>query len=319
LERIAPAWRELLARAPAPSTFQTFEWNAEWFAAFGDGELQLWTERADGSIEAILPLYARGDGRTVLIGTGNSDSLEAVAAPQYDLQALVYRAVGEAHRQAQIVDLERVPADSRLLAADAGMSVDDRRVPADPCPVVSLPESESAVNASLAGEFRRSLLQSQRRAERIGALTFQLAGGDAAQHVLDELFALHGRRWAERGERGVLSDPAVQQFHRRVAARLDKSGQLRLLRVCIGSDVAAVYYGFQTGRHAAAYLGGFNPRYASVSPGTLAIREAIHCAIEDGANCLDFLTGREAYKYAWGAVDRPHFTRLLAPTPTPPH
>jgi CelD/BcsL family acetyltransferase involved in cellulose biosynthesis len=211
------------------------------------------------------------------------------------------------------VDCERVPAGSGLLAADAGGSVDDRRAPADPCPVVALPQSDATVEATLERQFRRSLLQSRRRAERIGALAFQLAHGDTIQAALDDLFALHGLRWTQRGERGVLEDSVVQRFHRRVAARLDRSGQLRLIRVCIGGDVAAVYYGFQTRRRAAAYLGGFNPRYASVSPGTLAIREAIHCAIEDGAECFDFLAGREAYKYAWGAVDRPHFTRLLEP------
>jgi CelD/BcsL family acetyltransferase involved in cellulose biosynthesis len=61
------------------------------------------------------------------------------------------------------------------------------------------------------------------------------------------------------------------------------------------------------------YIGGFNPRFGGVSPGSLVVREAIRCAIGDGAMSFDFLAGQEAYKYRWGAVDRPFFTRWISP------
>jgi CelD/BcsL family acetyltransferase involved in cellulose biosynthesis len=38
---------------------------------------------------------------------------------------------------------------------------------------------------------------------------------------------------------------------------------------------------------------------------------AIEAAAEEGAREFDFLRGREAYKYRWGARDRPTFGRRL--------
>jgi Acetyltransferase (GNAT) domain len=53
------------------------------------------------------------------------------------------------------------------------------------------------------------------------------------------------------------------------------------------------------------YLTGFDPALAQLSPGRLLVARALERAGDDGAFELDFLRGREPYKYEWGAVDRP--------------
>ena len=65
------------------------------------------------------------------------------------------------------------------------------------------------------------------------------------------------------------------------------------------------------GARAYHYLGGFDMRYAKLSAGTLAIAAAIDDARARGVTTFDFLGGREAYKYAWGATDEPRYRRLL--------
>ncbi len=61
------------------------------------------------------------------------------------------------------------------------------------------------------------------------------------------------------------------------------------------------------------YLGGFDPALRAASPGAVLLARVAEEAIRSGLRRLDFLRGREAYKYAWGAVDRPAVRRVLAP------
>src|SRR5690606_34442189 len=129
------------------------------------------------------------------------------------------------------------------------------------------------------------------------------SAADDVAPLLRELFRLHGDRWSERGQPGVLADEPVRQFHLRAAAGLAAQGALRLYALRFDGEVAAVYYGFLHHRRAYVYLTGFDPRFARLSLGTVLLGHAIEQAIRDGATEFDFLRGREAYKYRWGARD----------------
>ena len=52
------------------------------------------------------------------------------------------------------------------------------------------------------------------------------------------------------------------------------------------------------------YLSGFDPGFAFESPGTILLAHMIEEAAREGRSEVHFLRGGEAYKYAWGGVDR---------------
>jgi len=58
-------------------------------------------------------------------------------------------------------------------------------------------------------------------------------------------------------------------------------------------------------------LSGFDPKFASISPGTLLIGHAIEQAMADGSQAFDFLRGVERYKYLWGAHDTATYRRSV--------
>jgi CelD/BcsL family acetyltransferase involved in cellulose biosynthesis len=103
----------------------------------------------------------------------------------------------------------------------------------------------------------------------------------------------------------VLADERVQAFHREAAAGLLARGALRCYGLRVDDRLIGVYYGFADGRRAYYYIGGFDPACAALSPGTLVVAHAVEEAVREGARAFDFLRGREPYKYAWGATDRP--------------
>jgi CelD/BcsL family acetyltransferase involved in cellulose biosynthesis len=121
---------------------------------------------------------------------------------------------------------------------------------------------------------------------------------------LDALFALHQRRWEQRGERGVLAEPRVQAFHRAALPGLMAAGIARALTLDIDGRAVGAYYGFQHRDRAYAYIGGLDPEFEEASPGALTIEAAMQRAASEGAREFHFLRGREPYKFAWGARDR---------------
>ena len=73
----------------------------------------------------------------------------------------------------------------------------------------------------------------------------------------------------------------------------------------------AVGYMVTAKNRAYDYITGFDPDVAALGAGTVLVGCAIEAAVEERAREFDFLRGREAYKYRWGAHDRPTFGRWL--------
>jgi CelD/BcsL family acetyltransferase involved in cellulose biosynthesis len=77
----------------------------------------------------------------------------------------------------------------------------------------------------------------------------------------------------------------------------------------------AALYGFQERETFYCYMQGFDSAHAGLSPGVMLVGGVIEDLTRRGVKRVDFLRGREPYKYWWGARDREAFRRTLAPAP----
>jgi CelD/BcsL family acetyltransferase involved in cellulose biosynthesis len=143
----------------------------------------------------------------------------------------------------------------------------------------------------------------RRRAAKCGEVDFERATGDNCSEFLNELFQLHRDRWRTKNGEGVLSDPAVRDFHLAAAQKAASAGALRLYRMKLNRQVITVLYAFAGGKSTYYYLSGFDPAFDKLSPGTLIVGHAIEEAIAEGHRWFDFMRGQENYKYAWGALE----------------
>jgi CelD/BcsL family acetyltransferase involved in cellulose biosynthesis len=316
LGRLRPEWERLWQRDPNATPFQSASWQMAWWRHFGTAEPLLVIARRNGDLVGLLPLYLlREPGCTKLlpIGVAVSDYIAIVVDPcAGDVGDILTEAIAGIKDWDECWLPDLVP-DAALARARAGSGLQVRTTAATPCPVLELPVIAGTLDAVARRKTLRDLRQVRARSAAVGGARIEVVGGDRLDIALDDLFSLHEQRWRSRGEAGVCVDPRLQAFHREAARGLLAQGMLRLYRLWIGSAVAAVFYGFAAKGVVYAYLGGFDPTLPRLSPGAQIIAYAIAEAIAEGATQFDFLRGGEAYKYAWGAVDRPkisrHFTR----------
>jgi CelD/BcsL family acetyltransferase involved in cellulose biosynthesis len=290
-------WWDLWRRDPAATPFQSPAWLLPWRRHFPDGRSIVVTWRRAGRLVGLLPLFEH-EGRHLPWGAGTSDRLGGLFDPLIEVSEIA-RAIAALPLP---VDLFQLPADSPLLNMPAPPDWGDQRVPAESCAVLALP-------ACPGKKMEQNLRYYRRRAKQAGASAPQRADDPD----IDELAALHTRRWRLRDEPGIFADRRVLAWLREALPALQRRGLLRFYTTGIGSRMAAALCVLAAKRRAFYYIGGFDPEYASLGLGTVLVGHAIGEAEREGDISFDFLRGREPYKYRWGAVDEATYARRLAP------
>ena len=320
LEKLRDEWTALWERCPRATPFQHPDWLLPYCRPFGVQDPWAVLLRRRERLVGIAPLvvYRRGEERVAtLLGTGISDYQDVLLEP--DLAGSGAEAILEhlaRHRDRwDVCELEQLREESPLLEVRPPNGWREQDDPQDVCPVLRLPAHVEELSAVVSPSLRDNLRYYRRRAERLGPVRFESATDQNLDELVEILLRLHRARWAERGQEGMIVGH-LEGFHREVARRFLARGVLRLDVLRIGDRAAAAYYGFLTHGRAYYYLGGFEPALKHLSVGTLVVGRAIEQAVHEGAAEFDFLRGREAYKYAWGAADRPVYRRRLDPGAT---
>lgn len=317
-------WERLWGQVPGATPFQSPRWLLPWFKHIARGTPATIAVRsaAGGELVALAPLYMHLDpatGRRHLfpIGIATTDYLDLLVKPGWEEPAVrcIASHLGEHAAHWDVLEFPRLRRASLLgLVRPDGC----RReiAPGEPNPVLVLNAPCGGCGLPIPASMLQNIRYYDRRAARAGGLAYETADAHSLPALLDALFRLHARRWTERGESGVLNDESVRGWHREAAPLLHAAGLLRLYALRLDGEVIAVLYclaDVAPGRERRHYyyLGGFDPRWRSLSPGTLLVAHAIERAVADGAAVFDFLRGAEPYKYRWGAVDQPMYTLRL--------
>ncbi len=312
LEALRAEWGDLWARSPDATPFQSPEWLLPWWRWFGGEGLWTLALRWSGTLVGLAPLFVwkdpeSGMRQVTLLGNGVTDHGDVLLDPAVGAagaDAVLGHLAAHAGRW-DVCDFRDLPAGSPLVRARLPGGLAARVEEEEPCLALDLPDSLEKLRDSVPPKLLGNLLYARRRAARTDAFEVECATPDTADAHFGILLRLHRARWDARGGRGVLDGPGVEAFHREVAAGFAARGWLRLYILRLGGREIAAHYGFCAKGRAFYYVGGFDPEWKKLSPGTLAVGHAVEAAVREGAREFDFLRGRESYKYAWGAVDRP--------------
>lgn len=317
LEALRPEWSALWERSAAATPFQSPEWLLPWWRHFGGEGLWTLALRSGERLVGLAPffLYTAPDGvrQVTLVGNGITDHLDLLLDPAHEEAgaAAVLAHLAARRERWDTCDFRDLPAGSPLLRAPLPEGVREEATEEEPCPALALPDAADRLEEAVPAKLLKKLDYYRRRAGREGPVRVEGVEERGADALFGELLRLHRARWESRGEEGVLSDPGVEPFHREVLAGFHARGWLRLYALRVGERVVAAHHGFVARGRACYYIGGFDPDFDTLSPGSLMVRHAIEEAVREGAREFGFLRGPEPYKYAWGAEDRPQYRRRL--------
>lgn len=305
LRALSSEWNELFAQCLSATVFQNPAWLLAWIESFLPSHLAVVELRSSGKLAALAPLliYPRGEERVLAFaGGGVSDYLgwllrEQPGVNESELADALLRALLEIPNWT-VLDLTDLRGGSAVLNSRIG----EFARPHDTCFVLDLPRSRDELLHAFSKRQRANLRNAESRLRRIGDGRVELATGETLSEALDDLFQLHTSRWERAGQSGVLHQPDVQQFHRRAAPELVQEGILRLYRLRLGQRTIAVVHSMFLRETVYCYMQGYDPEFASVSPGTLLMFHVLVDAVSCGMRRFDFLRGEEPYKLHW----RPH-------------
>jgi CelD/BcsL family acetyltransferase involved in cellulose biosynthesis len=296
LESIRDEWSDLCDRSPRATPFQRPEWLIPWGRTFPPGEPWVLAVREGGRLIGLAPLlvYPNEGKRTVAFcGGGVSDYCDVVADEEEAVAAILAHLATRRDRW-EIADFEPLPGDSPLLRAPEGHT--EVR---DVCPGIDLPERVEDLGQVVPTRQLANLRKYRRKAGALGEL--RLHDGPWEER-LEILLGFHAAR---RGE----SD--ADAFHHEVAAGFHARSALGMYLLCLNGDPLAGLYGFREKDTFYCYMQGFNPEWAKLSPGAMVVGAAVEECIRQGVRRVDFLRGREPYKYWWGATDRETFRKTF--------
>lgn len=314
LTELVPEWWELWRQVPTATPFQSPPWLLAWWETFGPGRMLTVAVWDDQNLVALAPFYLETGTlglRLLPIGISLSDYSDILADPD---ATAAFDAIADwlaRCRSWETCEIGGLLPNAAALALPCPLNCGDSTADDESCPVLDLftGPKDAGAHPAIPALQRRKLRMARHRLERGPSSTVLSTQDLSADEWLDVLITLHGARWRERAMPGVLADPQVQAFHRRVLPEFISIGIARLFALKIGNDIAGVYYGFSHRNRAYAYLGGFDPRFSYYSPGTVLLGHAIEDALRNGAREFHFLRGREPYKRAWGAHDQKTFRR----------
>ncbi len=297
LDEFWPDWDALWRRQQATTPFQSPAWLRPWWLSFGTDEPRIVLLHGGNALRAALPLY-RFERKLLPIGIGTTDYIDALCDGDRSAQDSL---LGTALRDSDVIrcDIPDLPEGALLRSARSPRGWIRETWPGPPCPVLSL-QPEPAIPSSM----RRDIRQARHRAKRAGGFSVRRATSATCEATLDTLIRFHTARWRARGTPGVLSDARTQQFLRRAAVALQRSGLLRLETLLIADVPAAAIFALVHRQALYFYLGGFDPEKSFHSPSLLLMAHMIEEAACESRIEAHFLRGGERYKYAWGARDR---------------
>lgn len=307
LERLTEGWECLESGVTSP--MQHFIWARAYAGAFPDARLRLLVVGPTERPRAIAPLVERAAPFHVLEMLGVRQLHEPMDFIYADRRAFGSLARAMLELGAPL-HLSRVPADSPASATLRRACKGHgwlRAVPDEGCPSLALgpgwKEPESQFNARRRSDFRRA----QRHADKIGKVSYQIIAPRPGElePLLDEAYAVEAEGWKGAAGSALTVDRERGAFFRTYARAASRKGILRLARMRIGEETAAVQLAVEWGRRFWLMKIGYREKFSHCSPGNLLMLETVRHAARRGLSSCEFLGRVENWTRLWTQSARP--------------
>ena len=316
-------WENLLEESNQDVYFLSWNWNWLWWKIYAPPSSRLYLVvcyNKSGQLVGLAPLYWRQIftagvphlGEALYLGTGipitTSEYMNLIARRGYERE--VGQAIASFILGDKTVDrlwLSEIPITS--------MTLPHFREALGPRQVVLVTNRSHYIDTGVDwNTFKQGLGKSSRtkldRCTRRLFKTFEcefrcVQNAEELDSAIVELIQLHQARWHFKGESGSFALPGVEELLAGAMRSSFREGRLRVWTLSLDGRTAAVLLAFVSTGIAHYFQGGFDPKYASFSLGTVMFGLCIGACIEaDDINAFDFMGGDASYKEHWTKLGR---------------
>ena len=295
----AAAWPPLGAAGFA-IPMQTRAWMQARLRLIGQPPaLRLLAVRTGDAIDAIAPLFRHGRWlRELPLLFEPSDLVWSTPESLRRLAAALAA-------QPQPLYLERVPADSPTIAALRrayalrGML---RLRPAMPTPFIELGEGARGVDACLNAGRRSDLRRAERRAQALGAVSYELhspAGEDELASLLAEAYTVEARSWKAAEGTALTEDRTQGDFIASFAREAARDGILRIALMRIDGRAVAMQIAVQWRNRFWLLKTSYDKSCSRCSPGQLLMLHTLRHAIGERLLSYEFMGVMDEWTRLW--------------------
>ena len=304
LEPLIGEWNDLLL-ACGGTVFDTPEWILANIESFPPLRAEVLVARSEGNVVGVVPMAIRKGRRDLTYRSWG----ELASLPHADYGSLLVRENSASTVAGAILD--RFSRESDVSALHLGHLPNDRSF-GRAFPLVARqqgfkPQTREAYvvrrmalddKADLPSLMDRpSLNKRERQLTRLGDVRFRAVTDWHA--ILDDLevfFALHVRRFREKGMTSPLESPGMQRFYAALVRRLGPQRAVILSSLDLDGTPAAMRFSLCFGGTIHLYAATFDPALSRYSPGILQLRRLVEYAPEVGVTTLDLGIGDSQHK-----------------------
>lgn len=313
-------WDKVLARIDA-NPFITPEWmGVSFMYFFKEGRLRLYALEESEKLVGVFPLAIKSMDSFIYVTTTSfydvTDYIDIIVSQRHRSIFLehVYKDLyGLSLGKGFVIDLPGIPGNSPTLWAlkrlSEEMDLEYKQYELTRSPYLVLPETFENYLFNLKSKDRHEIRRKVSRAHRKANLEFEILTDPwEVSQGMEDFFLLFSLSSTEKRE---FLKPEMKAFFSEVFTMMATRGWIRLYFLKANGQRAATFLTVDYNNTFYLYNSGFNPDLGGLSPGVVLLTYIIEDAINLGRKRIDFLRGREKYKYKMGAKDTPVYRAIL--------
>lgn len=311
-------WNSLLDISDSDCVFLTHEWFSSWWECLSKDnrlEILLFKENKD-DIVGIAPLMTYGRSLRFMGSHEVTDYCDFIYVKENRVEfyrnLLLY--LGENYPAKTHMEFINIPSSSPTCVLIPEMapafgfssSVTETEV----SPVLTVPSTYEDYIKSLKRKNRHEISRKLKRINKLDG--FKIKKITEPRHLLpaiESFISLHKKSSPQKQK--FWTTEGMSDFFKRIVHRLSKEGWVEMNVLFFEDSMVAALLNFLYGRDVLFYNVAYDLEYASFSPGFYLFHASVVEAIVEGKKRVDFLRGREKYKYDFGAKECKIYTLIL--------
>ncbi len=307
-KRIDEEWKLILMKRPNPNPFLTPLWAKVWLKHFGETlERKVFLFRDDtGVLQGVgyfIESIREGKKGLTLLGSQDVwDYRDLVILPGREEEIFRKLAVLAKENDWGYIELNSIAESSSTVRffpmAMESLGFRVTREVEETVINLSLPPAWEKFLEGLSAKDRHELRRKIRRIEREGSCErVRVTDLSSIEDKMGIFLDLHRK---SRHDKSEFMSPPMESYFRDLAKGLLIEGWLDLSFLRFQGKEVAAFFSFDFEGTKYVYNSGYDPYFSWYSPGIVLSAYCIQDAIEKGMKSLNFLRGREDYKYHLG-------------------